>query len=58
MRKWVNVELEREEADCFRKYLRSKDIKFETSGAGHLTHFECYMTPEEIKDADGMLEGI
>ena len=58
VRNWVNVELGQEAADGFRMYLRSKNIKFETSGAGNLVHFECLMTPEERDEADGVLEGI
>ena len=57
-RKWLNIELKNSEAFAFRVFLISKTIKFETSGVGSLTHFECFMTDEERKEADDFLETL
>lgn len=50
--KWVNIELERDEAEIFKKYLREQGIKYEPSEAYNLIHIESYMTPEQIREAD------
>ena len=58
MMKWVNVELNREDAVLFRGYLVENLVKFETSGAGSYTHFECLMTSEQVERANDYLESI
>ena len=39
-KKWFNVELDAYNARLFRIFLRGLGVKFETSGAGVLTHFQ------------------
>ena len=56
MKKWVNVELNREEADVFRAELLSRHIKYEASGCGKLIHFEVLADEEEIKALNEILE--
>ena len=56
MRTWKNVELEKPEAHAFRVFLISKTIKFETSGAGPLVHFEVFVNDDELKECDEFLE--
>lgn len=51
MTKWLNVELEKDLADKLRVYLKEQEIKFETSQAGDLTHFEILVTSREMKIA-------
>lgn len=38
--KWYNVELKKTDADGLKALLHSLKVKFETSGAGAMVHFE------------------
>ena len=38
--KWYNVELKKTDADRFRSLLHSQKVKFETSQADTMVHFE------------------
>ena len=40
-RKWLNVELYPSEAEEFRGFLKEFGIKYESSQAGNMVHFEC-----------------
>ena len=51
-RKWHNVELSQQEANEFKKYLHDNNIKFETSGAGDLVHFEVFVNTDEMESCD------
>lgn len=52
-RKWHNVELQNgKESDDFRHFLNENHIKFETSGAGNLVHFEVFVNTEEMKSCN------
>lgn len=51
-RKWHNVELSQQEAGEFKKYLRDNNIKFETSGAEDLVHFEVFVNTDEMESCD------
>ena len=56
--KWYSVELNREDADLFNRYLKESNIKFEPSEAYNLIHFECYMTFKELYLAKKWLDGL
>ena len=58
IRKWYSVELTREKACEFNKYLKDNQIKFEPSEAYNLIHFECYMTFEELYAANRYLDTL
>lgn len=58
MREWKNVELNKKDAGVFRVFLRSLKVKFETSGVGELTHFECLVSPIEENKANIFLGGL
>lgn len=57
-RKWYNVELPIDKADCLKQYLKSHNIYFEPSSAGNLIHFECYMTDDERELVNDFLKRI
>lgn len=48
LRQWYSIELPREKADLFGKFLKNRKIKFEPSEAYNLIHFECYVTEAEL----------
>ena len=54
-RKWLNVELNDENAKSFRMFLWALDIRYETSGCYNLVHFECFMNDREKEAADKFL---
>ena len=58
LRTWCSVELNEDNAEIFRHYLRERGIKYEPSSAWNLIHFECYMTNEERKAANIFLQGV
>lgn len=49
MNKWYNVELSGQDAERLSYYLTKNGIKFETSGAYNLTHFEILATPKQAE---------
>lgn len=55
-KRWHNVELKNgKESDDFRHFLNKNHIKFETSGAGDLVHFEVLVDNEEMEACDFFL---
>lgn len=58
-RRWLNVDLPVPNAFCFKRYLREKGIKYETSDVyGVLVHFEVLCTDEEAAAANDELDLI
>ena len=55
-RKYLNVELSHVDADRFRGFLLDNGIKYESSGAWNLVHFECLMNEDEAQLASEFLE--
>lgn len=56
---WLNVDLPMPNAFCFKRYLREKGIKYETSDVyGVLVHFEVFCTDEEAAAANDELDLI
>lgn len=58
MKRWLNTELQDDEARRFKGFLRDYGIKYETSQAGNLVHFECLMDVAEEASANGFLDGM
>ena len=52
---WCSIELNDDNAEIFRHYLKENDIYFEPSGCYELVHFECLMTNDECKAANEFL---
>ena len=58
MRKYVSCELSAGQAEKFKKYLKENNIRYETSEADTLIHFECYMNQSEMEKANSLLDTI
>ena len=43
MMRWYNVELNRVEADGLKRILHNNDVKYETSQADAMVHFEIFL---------------
>lgn len=61
-RKWHNVELDSKvqinghsDSDTFRKFLADNNIKYETSAAGYMVHFEVLVNNDEMEKCDTFL---
>ena len=57
-RKWVNVELETNEADAFGSYLKENGFRYERSGCYNLIHFEIFATSNEVDLLNNVLNSI
>ena len=57
-KRWLNTELAKDEARRFKEFLRDSHIKYETSEAGNLIHFECLMDNLEKTRANDFLRGM
>lgn len=51
-KKWHNVELNHAESDGFRKFLKDNAIKYETSAADNMVHFEVLVDNDEMEKCD------
>ena len=51
-----SIELPRDKAELFKKYLRDQGIEFEPSEAQNLIHIECLMTLDEFYVAAAWVE--
>lgn len=54
-KKWHNVELNHAESDWFRQFLKDNAIKYETSAAGYMVHFEVLVDNDEMEKCDTFL---
>lgn len=61
-RRWHNVELSSKvqinghsDSDAFRKFLMDNNIKYETSAAGDMIHFEVLIDNSEMEKCDTFL---
>lgn len=57
-KRWLNVELQRETAKRFRGFLRDIHVRFETSKADNLIHFEVLVTNAEAREVNKFLEQL
>lgn len=57
-REWNCVNLNREEADLFRKFLRDAEIAYEPSEMGEFIHFEVFVNEQERTRCDAFLSGF
>lgn len=58
MERYVNVEINENEAEKFRNFLKANNYKFETSSCYNLVHFEVYADDNGIRKADKFLESL
>lgn len=58
MRQWKNVELTVEDAEKFRIFLHSENIKFESSGCFNMVHFECFVNGYETHKINEFLRDL
>ena len=57
-KKWLNVELTKDEYKELKKFLVDHDIKHEASGAYNLIHVEVYVDEYERKQVDEFLDSL
>lgn len=57
-RKWVNVELAKDEYEKLRKFLKLNGYQYSPSGVGNMVHVEMYLNPDEIKKVDAYLNDM
>ena len=57
-RKWVNVELVKDEYEKLRKFLKLNGYQYSPSGAGNMVHVEMYLNPDEIKKVEAYLNDM
>ena len=58
MKKWFNVELEKNDADRFKIFLRGYGAKYETSECYNLIHFEVLCDLYDLKVLDSFLADL
>lgn len=58
MREFYNVELNKDEAEKFKVYLKANGIYFEPSACYNLIHFEVMMNKAELKMVNEFLENL
>lgn len=57
-RKWVSVELSRDEYEKLRKFIKINGYEYSPSGVGNMVHVELYLNPTEIKKVDAFLDNM
>lgn len=58
MRTWRNVELNKDDAEKLKVFLKSEGIYFEPSSCYNLIHFEIKVNTEELKKVDDFLSTL
>lgn len=58
MRTWRNVELNKDDAEKLKVFLKSEGIYFEPSSCYNLIHFEVKVNTEELKKVDDFLSTL
>ena len=58
MKRFYNVELNKEDAEKLKVYLKDNGIYFEPSACYNLIHFEIKVNEEELKKVNGFLEKL
>lgn len=57
-KQWFNVELTKDDATRFRNFCKGYGVKFETSQAGNLVHFEVLCDLYDLKTLDSFLADL
>lgn len=58
MRTWRNIELNKDDAEKLKVFLKSEGIYFEPSSCYNLIHFEVKVNTEELKKVDDFLSTL
>ena len=58
MKNFYNVELNKEDAEKLKAYLKANGIYFEPSSCYNLIHFEIKADEKELKKVNGFLEKL
>lgn len=58
MKKWFSVELTKEEAENFKKFLRGYGAQYETSECFNLIHFEVLCSLYDLKVLNAVLADL
>ena len=58
MKNFYNVELNKEDAEKLKAYLKENGIYFEPSSCYNLIHFEVKVDEEELEKVNGFLEKL
>ena len=58
MKRFYSVELNKEDAEKLKSYLKDNGIYFEPSACYNLIHFEIKVNEEELKKVNGFLENL
>lgn len=58
MKHFYNVELNKEDAEKLKVYLKENGIYFEPSACYNLIHFEINIDEEEVKKVNAFLENL
>lgn len=58
MRNWMSINLNRKYSDDFRRFLREKSIRYETSENGYLIHFEVLVSKDEEIECNDFLDAL
>lgn len=58
MKKWYSVELNHDEAENLKVFLKENQIYFEPSSCFNLIHFEIKMDEAEVKMVNDYLENL
>ena len=58
MKQYYNVELNRDDAEKLKAYLKENGIYFEPSSCYNLIHFEIKVDEAELKMVDSFLENL
>ena len=56
MRKWLNTELTKDEAEMLKDFLDENDIEYEVSEAYNLIHFEINVNEYEKEAINGFID--
>ena len=56
--KWYNTEVNRNESERLKRFLRWNGIKHETSGCYGKVHFEILCTEKQAMEIDGFLDSM
>lgn len=56
--KWMGVDIEKETAPQFKRFLFEKGIRYESSENGNLIHFEVFVNSEETSICNDFIGGM
>lgn len=58
MKKWLNTELNKNEWEKARVFLKENNIKYEASGCGSMVHIEVLVDSKEASEINSFLDTL